>query len=182
MLVSKEYVALLRHEHDTTQWGTTAGRWAHEVGKWCLRRGYKNVLDYGCGKGTLRPALAEFGIPVLEYDPGIEGKETVPGPADAVVCLDVLEHIEPEYLDAVLAHMNGLATKAIFAVIALYQGGRTLADGRPAHLIVEDQDWWKERIARHWTGTLKWDYRPVPGRNPAKRARDCLVVTMERAK
>ena len=105
-----------------------------------------SVLDYGCGNGHLKPLLA--GYDVREYDPCIDGKDGKPEPADYVVCSDVLEHIEPDLLDNVLGHINSLTRKRALLIISTRPAGKTLADGRNAHLIIEDLAWWKERLGR----------------------------------
>ena len=107
------------------------------------RTGSKSVLDYGCGKGTLREALGDF---VANYDPAVERWADDPGPADLVVCTDVLEHVEPEYLLEVLDHIKALAKRAVFLVISCRPARRQLPDGRNAHLTVEPPEWWEAHI------------------------------------
>lgn len=104
----------------------------------------ESVLDYGCGKGTL--AIALPGIDIREYDPAIPGKNARPEQADVVACLDVLEHVEPDLLDNVLADIQGLARRVVFLSIATRKSTQTLADGRNAHLIQEDAEWWRARL------------------------------------
>lgn len=74
----------------------------------------KNVMDYGCGKGTLASKLP---FPIWEYDPAIPGKDSVPRPADLVVCLNVLECVEMDMLDNVLGDLVRCSRKCVFAVI-----------------------------------------------------------------
>jgi hypothetical protein len=63
-----------------------------------------------------------------------------------VVCTDVLEHIEPEHLDAVLRHVCSLAKKAVFLQIATRPAKKCLPDGRNAHLTVQSAEWWLAKI------------------------------------
>ncbi|MDG2242647.1 MAG: hypothetical protein P8L66_04035 [Rhodospirillaceae bacterium] len=59
----------------------------------------ESVRDYGCGKGALRPAVLAALAPdldVTEYDQAMLGKDSEPSPAHLVVCIDVMEHIEPD--------------------------------------------------------------------------------------
>lgn len=104
----------------------------------------QSILDYGCGKGTLADALT--GLNVRNYDPAFEDYATQPVPADLVVCGDVLEHIEPDCLDAVLDDLQRVTKKCLFATIATRPASKFLPDGRNAHLIQEDLTWWLPKI------------------------------------
>lgn len=104
------------------------------------------VLDYGCGKGMLRELLV-YDYDVEEYDPAISGKTEPPSKADVVVCSDVMEHIEPDLLGNVLLHLYALTRKHLILVIATGPSIKTMADGRNAHLIVENGDWWREKLS-----------------------------------
>lgn len=123
--------------------------WASDVAEIVWRVGATSVLDYGCGQGSLVRALRGVVSPSVrlsEYDPAIDGKNGVPTFADLVTCTDVLEHVEPDKLDRVLAHLKLLARKAVFVVIALRPSNKTLDDGRNAHLIIESADWWTAQL------------------------------------
>jgi hypothetical protein len=87
------------------------------------------------------------GVRFAEYDPAIPGKDERPEFADLVVCTDVLEHIEPERIGAVLAHLRGLARKAIWCVISTKPSNKTLPDGRNAHILIRPESWWREALA-----------------------------------
>ena len=105
-----------------------------------------SCLDYGAGKGTFRKHFGQrypF-IPCQNYDPVTWRQD--PRPADLVVCTDVLEHIEPDYLENVLNHLKLLTLKVGFFTIATRPANKFLPDGRNAHLIQEPSDWWLERI------------------------------------
>lgn len=104
LLISDGYRETMRSYHNSVlHYGVGAGYYADIVLK--LRESLKaeSVLDYGCGKGYLGKALP---FPIWEYDPAIEGKDECPRPADLLICIDVLEHIEPECLNAVLADIS----------------------------------------------------------------------------
>ena len=58
-----------------------------------------------------------------------------PQPADLVCCIDVLEHIEPEFLDSVIAELARITIKLGFFTIATGPATKTRADGGNAHLI-----------------------------------------------
>lgn len=116
-----------------------------------------SIIDFGCGRGELlneiknhRPSLDVYG-----YDPGVKQFENVPTtPADMLISLDVLEHIEPEFLEDNLRLIDSLFTKKAFLVIASYPAGKILPSGHNAHLIVEDDSWWEEKIKKCISGQI----------------------------
>src|SRR5262249_17383902 len=73
-----------------------------------------------------------------------------PQAADLVACTDVLEHIEPECIGAVLDDIASLVRHLVFLVIATQPAKKTLADGRNAHLIQEPVQWWAPPLMRRW--------------------------------
>lgn len=145
-LASPEYRAQLRAKHESIAWGKHGHSHADEVVAYARKLGASSILDYGCGRGTLRQAVK--GWKVQEYDPGIPGKDIPPKPADFVACTDVLEHIEPDRLDAVLGHIYRLAEKGGYFVISCRLAREILPDGRNAHLIVQPPEWWLAQLAR----------------------------------
>ena len=76
------------------------------------------------------------------YDPGVPEYAELPKPAEMVVSIDVLEHIEPEYIEDVLDHLEELTQKVLFATVHLGPASKKLSDGRNAHLIQKPQEWW----------------------------------------
>ncbi len=106
-----------------------------------------SLLDYGCGKGMLAKNLD---FPIWEYDPAIEGKDKLPRAADLVACIDVLEHIEPEYLDSVLQDLVRCTIKIGYFVISPKAAMKTLPDGRNTHLIIQNKTWWKFKINKYF--------------------------------
>lgn len=149
MLISPEYIAQQRWLHASPKgYGGRGDKWAPAVAEIAKLYGAANVLDYGCGQGTLKKALAGIApdLPVREYDPAIKGKSNPPKVADLVVCTDVIEHIEPDRLGVVIDHLFRMSAKALFVVIATRPSKKVLPDGRNAHLIIEPDGWWRERL------------------------------------
>lgn len=139
-LISDDYRALNRQLHESrADWGTTANRWSGLVQQ--LMKDFKlsDVLDYGCGKGALAGTLP---FPIRQYDPAIPEYSALPAPAQLVACLDVLEHIEPEKIDAVLAHLQELVGVAGLFVVNTYPALNVLPDGRNAHVLMRPPRWW----------------------------------------
>ena len=115
----------------------------------------RTVLDYGCGKGAILAHLKELYPDILwtGYDPAVSMFKVQPSNTfDCVFCNDVLEHIEPYYLDAVLSNIFRLAEKNIWLRIDTKPARKKLSDGRNAHLIIENKDWWDEKLKTfNWT-------------------------------
>lgn len=155
MLISPEYVALNAKLHkDNPAYGTRSYRWLEFVTDRIRSEGHKTVLEYGAGKGTLSYMLANCSnmplITMVNYDPAIPAFAERPEPAEFVLCLDVLEHIEPDCLDEVLADLRNLTLKEALMVISLRPSSKTLPDGRNAHLLIKPPDWWTVRIANYF--------------------------------
>lgn len=144
--ISPEYREQNRQAHQAPGFGTSGHHYAGVASLIRSITGSATVLDYGCGKGTFAAAVD---FPVIEYDPCIPGKDSPPAAADMVVCTDVLEHVEPDRLGAVLAHIAALARRAALIVVHTGPSRRTLPDGRNAHLIQQPAAWWREQVAAH---------------------------------
>jgi len=162
MLISDEYQALIQKMHRSTNWGDGSHRRAAELALLIRSLGYpRKVLDYGCGKGTLGPALKHV-LPYLEvseYDPGIPGKDTPPaGKHDLVISTDVLEHIEPECVDDVLANIAAVTGRYFYATIGLELAKHILPDGRNAHILIRPMEWWSAALKR--AGFVVLEQRP----------------------
>lgn len=148
--ITEDYRALNAELHRTRpDYGRRGGRHAARVLELLRKLKASSVLDYGAGKGGLKAALPY--VDVREYDPAIPGKDVPPGPADILVCTDVLEHCEPECLDEVLRDLARLTIKVGYLVIATRPDQtKLLPDGRNPHLVVKDAVWWKERLRKYF--------------------------------
>ena len=147
-LISDDYLAQQRHLHATTNYGIVGQKWA-DVVRQISQSGRKTILDYGCGRQTLKAVLGPA-FNVTCYDPAIEGLDTPPEPADVVVCSDVLEHVEPECVDAVIQHISDLTERLAIIIVSLRPAQKTLADGRNAHISLQKPEWWLSKLRRHF--------------------------------
>lgn len=156
-LITPAYLEMQRILHAAPRgYGGRGEKWAGIVLQIALAYRATSVLDYGCGQGSLKRVLDTHplgAMRIAEYDPAIPGKDALPEPADLVNVTDVLEHIEPECLPAVLHHIRMLAKKVVFAVISTKDSNKVLSDGRNAHVIIQSGTWWKEQL-RHAGFTL----------------------------
>lgn len=159
------------HKHPRG-FGGSGFRWADIIITLMEKHKISSCLDYGCGQSTLWKAVLkknpEFNkITYTEYDPAIKGKEIVPSlPVDLVLCTDVLEHIEPEYLINVLHHIKSFSKKIVFFNIALHKANKKLPNGRNAHLIIRPKEWWEKILfSEIYKG---WEFMKVPTLRPNK--------------
>jgi len=136
----------LLHENNA-EYGVSVLKHLKTINNIYIKCECNSLLDYGCGKGLLAKNVP---FPIWEYDPAITGKDNPPRPADLVVCVDVLEHIEPEYLDSVLKDIKRCILKVGYLVIFAKPATKTLPDGRNTHLIVEGKEWWKKRLSQYF--------------------------------
>ncbi len=144
MVITAKYKEMNRVLHEEQPfYGRSGKKWA----PYLTHLEGRDVLDYGCGKGSLASRLP---FPIAEYDPAIPGKDALPEPHDVVVCTDVLEHIEPECLDSVLAHLRSLIKVEGFFVISTRPARKTLPDGRNAHLIIQPWEWWAAKLREYF--------------------------------
>ena len=171
MLISPEYRDQQLQMHDGKLYGKSGGKWWSDVKDLLDAYACDSWLDYGCGTGKVakhvrkyleRAAPQRLGdLSIVEYDPGVRGKDAVPyGVYDLVTCIDVLEHIEPSCLKEVIQHLRLLTRKVLFAVISTRIAGKTLPDGRNAHLIVKPAEWWIEHIDKRFRVMRRWAVRP----------------------
>lgn len=126
------------------------------------RSGSRSLLDYGCGKGeayeekdivfadgTSATSLKDYWSldTIRRYDPGYEPFSELPtGQFDAVICIDVLEHITEPDLPWVLDELFSYARHFVFANIACYPAKKHLPNGQNAHCTVRSPDWWTGMI------------------------------------
>lgn len=146
-LISPNYRALLEQLHaEHPQWG-----YGHEDKhlQKVLELAPASVLDYGCGKGRLVKTLRALGIRADGYDPAVpEWREAPKEPIYSLVtCLDVLEHVEEEFVPDVMAELARLGLR-VLADIHLGEAVKHLPDGRNAHITIKPATWWLVQVER----------------------------------
>ena len=154
-LLSPEYKQTLIDTHKATNstWG--GGHSVDKLPKYeseMSKLGVKTILDYGCANGKFKVFMTKHKkhLSVSEYDPGIIGKDTPPKPADYVVCCDVMEHVEENFLDSVMNHLKSLILKGGFFNISTKDAVTILSDGTNAHKIVKDGNWWVDIFKKYF--------------------------------
>ncbi len=150
MLITEEYKRLNAELHAGGSFGISGGHHIKGLEALLEMVEAKTLLDYGCG--TAKWCEQAFGkqYDVRSYDPCVPGLTATPEPADLVVCTDVMEHIEPECLDAVLDDIRRCTLRSLILLISTKPAKKFLSDGRNAHLIQETCEWWMPHLIKRW--------------------------------
>ena len=144
MLITPEYQQMQQKFHEQRpDYGCSSSRYCDMVMKIAQQIGTRDILDYGCGKAHLQKGIP---FPIQNYDPCMPEYSKRPQPAEIVVCTDVMEHIEPDCVAAVLHDLQLLTKQVLILNIACRPAAKYLPDGRNAHLIQESPNWWLERL------------------------------------
>lgn len=148
MNYSPEYAELQQQFHiERPDYGISGSRYADMVHQLAKKLGTTDILDYGCGKATLSKSLP---FPIHNYDPFIPEYSTFPKPADLVVCTDVMEHVEEQFVSATLEEIASLANRAVFFQIATRPASKNLPDGRNAHITIRTPAWWLNELLAYF--------------------------------
>lgn len=139
-LTTDAYREQLTKLHQSRAWGADGAKHTKAVQELIVEFAPATILDYGCGENRLAESLKP--IRVSGYDPGIPERAKMPKPCDLVVCTDVLEHVEPEKLDAVLDHLYRITGRVGYFVISTREANAILPDGRNAHLSLHHPEMW----------------------------------------
>jgi hypothetical protein len=155
VLISEAYRKQQETLHKDPNYGVASVEFAPLVAGVMNHMGVTELLDYGAGKMRLWTALNEQGkvkkqFSYRAYEPADPKHCAPPKPADMVACIDVLEHVEPECLDAVLDDLKRLTLRVGLFTVHTEPAKKTLPDGRNAHLIQRDMCWWLPKFAERF--------------------------------
>ena len=141
---SPAHIALYQAHYATVTPRMRPPRWLPLLEETAAAIWATSVLDYGCGPVANLAAFVQ--LPVINYDPAVPAYAAEPGPADLVVCMHVLEHIEPEYVTATLLHLWSLTRKAALVMVSCQPSTKVLPDGSPWHSFIKPPRWWAETL------------------------------------
>ena len=148
-MMSNSLKNMYKEIHRTTPFGKR-GKFPKHLEKFINDKKPQSILDFGCGKGRLiekikdtYPDIDERGDDPAnpEFEKSINDVRV-----DMIISSDVLEHVEPEYIDDTLKFLQ-TKSKFFYHLIACSPAKLILPDGRNAHLIVENDQWWRKRFS-----------------------------------
>ena len=61
------------------------------------------------------------------------------------MCIDVMEHVQEDKVEEVLADIFNFADD-VFLAISCYPATQTLLNGKNAHYTIKEPQWWKEKL------------------------------------
>jgi len=119
------------------------------------------LVDFGCGTGRGTKLLEGNGFKVTGVDIAANALDVdipfvkaslweTPFSADWAYSCDVLEHIPPEHVDAVLANMD---TENCYLHIHLKEDKFGAIVGEKLHLTIQPHEWWLEKLSKIWNIT-----------------------------
>lgn len=171
--ISASYLQMQSELHKNPEYGVASLGYGPLVKETLEKIGGRSISDYGAGKCKLREALAGAGLTDYDYYPydPVFPEYGPPRPADLVCCIDVLEHIEEDYVDAVVEDLKAITVNHGLFSVATGPAKKVLADGRNAHLIQRTSGWWLAKfvpdfdVVRLVTGKHGFwiIVRPAPG-------------------
>lgn len=167
-IVDSALVGQYAQIHGTKHYGRTAHEFALEVQICLLDLKPQTVLEYGCGRSTLRDSLELGETHWVGYDPAIPELSSLSvARADFIVNTDVLEHVPEPDVDDVLRHIRSLGERVFFN-IATRPAREILPDGSNAHCTIWSAEQWLARIRRVFPDSELVHVRP---------GHSCMLVT-----
>jgi hypothetical protein len=153
LLISEEYRRIQEDLPRNPDFGAASVHYASLVAEILKQVHATELLDYGAGKGRLGHALRKHvqgPLTVHHYDPAVPEWSAPPAPCKFVACIDVLEHIEPHLLDNVLDDLKRVTVGVGVFTVATGPAMKVLSDGRNAHLIQQQPEWWLPKIMQRF--------------------------------
>ncbi len=151
MAGNPELIAYYGNTHAERVYGTSSVKYLRFLRPEIKLLHPHSIIDYGCGQSRFLDEL-DLGYPFkkLRFDPAIPDFAEPPREqADLLVSIDVLEHIEEDDLDEVIADMRRACRNAII-IIDTKPAKHRLPDGRNAHVTLRAEHWWRQKLSKHF--------------------------------
>ena len=147
--ISDSYLEMQIKLHENPNYGSTSRLYAPLISKLVEETNSKSLSDYGAGKGRLKGELEILGtyVDYRPFDPAFP-EYGPPKTADFSVCIDVLEHVEPQFIDNILSDLSKITLRYGFFSIHTGPAKKSLPDGRNAHLIQAPTSFWLELLCK----------------------------------
>jgi hypothetical protein len=147
-LFTPQHIASQKQVHEECPaYGSASLVFAPMVSELINANEVRTLLDYGSGLGQV-PANLELNhqVDVQLYDPAIDTFADQAKPAEMVICLDVLDVVEPDCVDAVLDHLRQLTLKMAFFSI------NTAAPEGAVHPSTgyQNVEWWLPKLMQRF--------------------------------
>jgi cyclopropane fatty-acyl-phospholipid synthase-like methyltransferase len=140
----EQYKLLHRQKSD---YGASGHIYVKEIFNFIKQTKPKTILDFGCGKESLKKTLNRLNINVDGYDPAIPNKNAIPSDQyDMIVTTDVMEHLHEDELESLFEDILKFQPKYMFHAISTRLAINKLPDGTNAHKTVKSEEWWKQKF------------------------------------
>jgi len=146
--ISHEYLSEQKRLHEMDNYGTASISHAPFIIQILKEKNLTSICDYGAGKMNLKKTIDEKGYENYEYFPydPVFPEYGPPKKADLICCIDVMEHVEEEYVDNVLDEIQNITLKFVYLTIATKPANKKLSDGRNAHITLKPERWWLTKL------------------------------------
>lgn len=164
-MINKSYIEVYRKHHtNKTKYAgmnITVRDHGKNIAKLIKATDSKTLLDYGSGRGMQYEApknihiANNWNVDISLYDPAVPGIDVLPNQKfDALVSVDVFEHIPQEHLDNVFEYVYTHATKMVYLGIFDKLDGMIMPDGKDAHCTLLSPDEWENYILKYNTNNI----------------------------
>jgi hypothetical protein len=130
---------------------------------WVKRNRFREVLDVGSGRGHYLKLFKENGIKAMGLEPSkyisdnlkefkivnddILGFSEYGRNWEALICMDVLEHMEPTKIEENIKALSILSSHALLGIA----NHSDVWHGTQLHLIQQGLPWWKDKLSKSYT-------------------------------
>ena len=150
--ISKNYLEEQKRLHSNINYGMASLQHVTTIKNLLINTKIKTISDYGAGKKNLQKGLLNSGFSEFSYFPydPVFPEYGDPVAADLVCCIDVMEHIENEFLEEVLDEIKDITLKLSYFSIGTKPAQKKLSDGRNAHIIQKPARWWLPKLCERF--------------------------------
>ncbi len=145
-LFSEQHIEQQKTIHEQCPaYGNSALLFAPMVSELINANNVSKLLDYGAGQGAVPQNLElDHRVDVQLYDPAIEKFSAAPAAAEMVICLDVLDSVEPDCVEDVLDDLRELTEKMAFFSINTQKPSELELDDSVGHY--QPVEWWLPKL------------------------------------